>query len=127
MPHRHQKPGARIFVRSTSFGCSRDRVIAATGITDPGYNRKKLLRKKKNESWAMRPRPYKSDSRSWRKLVCRIVQFGSFRSAHASRVLVSASRRNNLFLTRESLPLASQKKSSRSRGGHAITRDARAT
>src|SRR5437867_164976 len=88
---------------------------------------KKLLRKKKNESWAMRPRPYKSDSRSWRKLVCRIVQFGSFRSAHASRVLVSASRRNNLFLTRESLPLASQKKSSRSRRGHAITRDARAT
>ena len=45
---------------------------------------KKLLRKKKNESWAMRPRPYKSDSRSWRKLVCKIVQFGSVRST-ASR------------------------------------------
>src|SRR6266542_437743 len=37
---------------------------------------KKLLRKKKNESWAMRPRPYKSDSLSWRSLVCEIVQFG---------------------------------------------------
>jgi hypothetical protein len=37
---------------------------------------KKLLRKKKNESWAMRPRPYKSDSRSWRKLVCEIAQYG---------------------------------------------------
>ncbi|PYJ49496.1 MAG: hypothetical protein DME87_09395, partial [Verrucomicrobia bacterium] len=32
---------------------------------------KKLLRKKKNESWAMRPRPNRSDSRSWRKLVMR--------------------------------------------------------
>jgi hypothetical protein len=30
-------------------------VFAAAGITDPGYSAKKLLRKKKNESWAMRP------------------------------------------------------------------------
>ena len=58
MPHRHYKPGARIFVRSTSFG----------------YKPKKLLRKKKNESWTMECRqwrPNKSNSRSWRKLVMR--------------------------------------------------------
>ena len=29
-------------------------MIAAAGINDPGYSAKKLLRKKKNESWAMR-------------------------------------------------------------------------
>jgi len=50
------KPEARIFVRSTSFGCSVLRsVIGATGINDLGYSRsKKLLRKKKNESWTTR-------------------------------------------------------------------------
>src|SRR5207237_4453363 len=54
---------------------------------------RKLLRKKKNESWAMRPRPYKSDSLSWRKLVMqnRPVWLVSG-SAFVSRVLGSTGR-----------------------------------
>src|SRR6266540_3116521 len=100
--------------------------MTAAGDNAPGYgySAKKLLRKKKNESWAMRPRPYKSDSRSWRKLVCKIAQFGLFGVAHASRVLVSASRRNSLSLKRQSRTLVSHTKSSRRRDTVAGTRDA---
>ena len=114
MPHRHHTPGARIFVRSTSF-VSPDLLYGGA---------KKLLRKMKNESWAMRPRPYKSDSRSWRNLLCEIVQFGLLGGAHACRVLVSASRRNNLFLTREPRGVVSCEKGPRSRDGLASMRDA---
>ena len=58
-------------------------------------------------------------------LLCKIVQFGFFGGAHASRVLVSASRRNNLFSNRERWELASRKKSPRRRDTIANTRDAR--
>jgi hypothetical protein len=51
MPHRHHKPGARIFVRSTSF-CSR-RTMCDAGVPQTPLQHK-LLRKRKNESWAMR-------------------------------------------------------------------------
>src|SRR6266568_5256974 len=60
-------------------------------------------------------------------LLCEIVQFGLFRVAHASRVLVSASRRNSLFLERQSRTLASHTKSPRRRDTVASTRDACAT
>src|SRR6516162_5594424 len=62
MPHRHHKPGARIFVRFTSF-CSRRAACHAEAwrrrVRDPSASHRdaataKLLRKKKNESWAMR-------------------------------------------------------------------------
>jgi hypothetical protein len=54
VPPRHHKPGARIFVRSTSFGCSRRAVREANASHGTRLQPKKLLRKKKNESWAMR-------------------------------------------------------------------------
>jgi hypothetical protein len=79
VPHRHHKPGARIFVRSTSFVRSQGATArTAVGLLYDGCDAslleniaKKLLRRKKNESWAMRrfekhSRPNKSDSRSWR-------------------------------------------------------------
>jgi hypothetical protein len=43
------KPGARIFVRSTSFGCSVVAVIAATGINDPGYKQTEKTSSQKEE------------------------------------------------------------------------------
>jgi hypothetical protein len=44
------KPGARIFVRSTSFGCSALRsVIGATGINDPGYRQIEKTSSQKEE------------------------------------------------------------------------------
>ena len=52
MPHRHHKPGARIFDRSTSF-CSR-RAMRDACASHRDATTAKLLRKKKNESWAMR-------------------------------------------------------------------------
>src|SRR5437763_9695860 len=46
---------------------------------------KKLLRKKKNESWAMRPRPNKSDSQESRKnLLCEIAQYVLFCSVYSA-------------------------------------------
>src|SRR5438094_2739784 len=57
-------------------------------------------------------------------VLCKIVHFGLFRGAHASRVLVSASRRNNLFQSQASLANARRKrKSSRPRDALASTRD----
>ena len=64
------KPGARIFVRSTSFVGHKSDVLAAAVFVravTPMKAREKLLRKKKNESWAMRRfenirAPNKSDS-----------------------------------------------------------------
>ena len=63
----------------------------------------KLLRKKKNESWAMRRfeniRGLTSPTLGvGGNLLCKIVQSGLLGVARASRVLVSASRRNNLSL-----------------------------
>src|SRR5438552_16305610 len=69
-------------------------------------------------------------------LLWKIVQFGSFefvRVAHPSRVQspvrlgLSASRRNSLFLARESRAVAFERESSRSRDARASTRDGRAT
>ena len=54
MPDR--KPGARIFVRSTSFAdvyCSGSETCGAGFLQGAA---KKLLRKRKNESWAESPR-----------------------------------------------------------------------
>src|SRR5207244_11878496 len=95
-----QTPGARIFDRSTSFAsvtldpakrnlssrvrCKAEPLVSAS----PARTAKKLLRKKKNESWAMRTVAVISDRRSadgqrpplqskqvrlssWRKLVMR--------------------------------------------------------
>src|SRR5205807_10361629 len=57
-------------------------------------------------------------------LLCEIVQFGSFWGAHPSRMLVSASRRNDLFSTRESRSLVIHEKSAPSRDSLARMRDA---
>jgi hypothetical protein len=44
------RPEARIFVRSTSFGCSVLRsVIGATGINDPGYRQIEKTSSQKEE------------------------------------------------------------------------------
>src|SRR6266446_5943914 len=59
-------------------------------------------------------------------LLCEIVQFGLFRGAHPSRMLVSASRRNNLFCARDSRDFVLHQQSSRSRDALASTRDGRA-
>ena len=87
----------------------------------------KLLRKKENESWAMRRfesiRGLTSPTLGvGGNLLCKIVQFGLLGVAHASRVLVSASRRNSLSLMRESRSAATQKKGPRSRDALASTR-----
>src|SRR4029077_13222780 len=58
---------------------------------------------------------------------CKIVQSGLLGVARASRVLVSASRRNNLFLTQRSREVVARKKSPRSRDALASTRDGFAT
>src|SRR6478736_2380365 len=105
MPHRHHKPGARIFVRSTSF-CSR-RAVRDACASHRDAATAKLLREKKNESWAMRRleniRGLTSPTLGvGGNLLCKIVQSGLLGVARASRVLVSASRRNNLFLTQRS-------------------------
>src|SRR5262249_45352075 len=47
-----EKPGARIFVRSTSFCSYRPVGDACASQTDAATA--KLIRKKKNESWAIR-------------------------------------------------------------------------
>ena len=81
MPHRHHKPGARIFVRFTSF-CSRRAVRdASASLRDAATE--KLLRKKENESWAMRRfenvRGLTSPTLGvGGNLLCKIVQFGFF-------------------------------------------------
>jgi hypothetical protein len=49
---------------------------------------------------------------------------GQFWGAHASRVLVSASRRNNLFLKDRPVTATCQRESPRSRDAFASTRDA---
>ena len=77
----------------------------------------KLLRKKKNESWAMRRfeniRGLTSPTLGvGGNLLCKIVQFGFFGVAHPSRMLVSASRRNSLSLTRESRSASTQQEKS---------------
>jgi hypothetical protein len=51
---------------------------------------------------------------------------GRFWGAHASCVLVSASRRNNLFLKDRPATATCQRESPRSRNAFASTRDARA-
>jgi hypothetical protein len=69
------KPGARIFDRVHL-------IRVAAGADDS----KKLLRKKKNESWAMRPpalterrcRASKSDSRVGGNLLCEIAHYVMF-------------------------------------------------
>src|SRR2546423_4232132 len=74
-------------------------------------------------------RTNKSDSRVGGNLLCEIAHYVLFfvlRGAHVSRVLVLASRRNNLSLKRESPLLAWQEKSPQSRDAIASTRDARA-
>src|SRR5947207_8729575 len=79
--HRHHKPGARIFVRFTSF-CSRRAVRdASASLRDAATE--KLLRKKKNESWAMRRfeniRRLTSPTLGvGGNLLCKIVQSGFF-------------------------------------------------
>ena len=99
---------------------------------------KKLLRKKKNESWAMRRleniRGLTSPTLGvGGNLLCKIVQFGLLGVARASRVQMpvrlglSASRRNSLFLTQASRAVAVSKKSPRSRDALASTRDGCAT
>src|SRR6266513_95742 len=60
-------------------------------------------------------------------LLCRIVQFGLLGVARASRVLVSASRRNNLFLERESRCVVLRNESPRLRDALVSTRDGCAT
>src|SRR5947208_9945474 len=84
MPHRHHKPGARIFVRSTSFGVAAPlcRGVSQHGDLAPWLQPKKLLRKKKNESWTMRRlvaiRGLTSPTLGvGGNLLCKIVQFGS--------------------------------------------------
>ena len=59
-------------------------------------------------------------------LLCEIVQFGLFRGAHPFRMLVSASRRNNLFCARDSRDFVLHQQSSRSGDALASTRDGRA-
>src|SRR4029077_19036711 len=99
---------------------------------------KKLLREKKNESWTMRRfeniRGLTSPTLGvGGNLLCKIVQFGLLGVARASRVRMpvrlglSASRRNNLFLTRRSRGVVLRKKSPRSRDALASTRDGCAT
>ncbi len=87
MPHRHQKPGARIFVRSTSFVRRGER--------------KNFFAKRR-----MRAGRCEAANRGLTSLtlgvggnlLCRIVQFGSVRVAHPSRMLASASRDRGLLL-----------------------------
>src|SRR4029077_7878783 len=96
MPHRHHKPGARIFVRSTSF-CSRRAVRdARASLRDAATE--KLLRKKENESWTMRRfeniRRLTSPTLGvGGNLLCKIVQFVFFGSRYSSSRLYSVSRR----------------------------------
>src|SRR6476659_5593291 len=82
----------------------------------------KLLRKKKNESWAMRCfeniRGLTSPTLGvGGNLLCKIVQFGLLGVARAPRVRMpvrlglSALRRNNLFLTHRSRGVVVRKKS----------------
>ena len=80
-------PGARIFVRSTSFVCSRGTGIpACEHSTDTAWLchktcAKKLLRKKKNESWAMGPAMVGQTSPTLGvggNLLCEIAQSGWF-------------------------------------------------
>ena len=99
---------------------------------------KKLLRKKKNESWTMRRfeniRGLTSPTLGvGGNLLCKIVQFGLLGVARASRVQMpvrlglSASRRNSLFLPQRSRGVVVRKKSPRSRDALASTRDGCAT
>ncbi len=111
MPHRHQKPGARIFVRSTSFG----------------YNRKNFFAKRRMRAGRCGLGHTSPTLGVGGNLLCRIVQFGLLGVARASRVLVSASRRNNLFLTQRSRGVVVRKKSPRSRDALASTQDGCAT
>src|SRR4029077_6637234 len=151
MPHRHHKPGARIFVRSTSFGYSPRSLIAATGITDPGYNRKNFFAKRRmragrcaqllqlmrgiwDESRGLEVAGHTSPTLGvGGNLLCRIIQCGLLGVGHASRVEVpvrlglSVSRRNNLFLTQRSRGGVARKRSPRSRDGLASPRDGFAT
>jgi len=91
--HRHHKPGARIFVRSTSF-CSRRAVRdASASLRDAATE--KLLRKKKNESWAMRRfeniRRLTSPTLGvGENLLCKIDQFGFFVLGSAGILSVTA-------------------------------------
>src|SRR6266480_2185669 len=121
-------PGARIFVRSTSF------VLWERLYQPPGARRGERRYKshaRKNFFAKRRMRAGRCNAvdggltsptlRVGGNLLCKIVQFGWFREARPSRMLVSASRRNNLFLTRESRGVVSRKKSPRSRDAFAST------
>ena len=77
-----QKPGARIFVRSTSFPCGR-RAGATPARLAETWLQQKLLRRKRNESWAMRRfeniRGLTSPTLGvGGNLLCKIVQSGFF-------------------------------------------------
>src|SRR5215470_18935118 len=102
MPRRHHKPGARIFVRFTSF-CSRRAACHAEAwrrrVRDASGSHRdaataKLLRKKKNESWAMRRlvaiRGLTSPTLGVEgNLLCKIVQFGFFGLRYSPSRLLS--------------------------------------
>src|SRR5205814_3752844 len=109
------KPGARIFVRFTSF--------VRRGERKNFFAKRRMRAGRCNAVDGGLTSPTLGVGGN---LLCKIVQCGSFRGAHPSRMLVSASRRNNLFCARDSRDFVLHKKSSRSRDALASTRDGRA-
>src|SRR5205814_8190031 len=109
------KPGARIFVRFTSF--------VRRGERKNFFAKRRMRAGRCNAVDDGLTSPTLGVGGN---LLCEIVQFGSFWGAHPSRMLVSASRRNDLFSTRESRSLVIHEKSPPSRDALARMRDARA-
>src|SRR5439155_20515515 len=99
------KPGARIFVRSTSFGCrggcvSRP-VFAAAYAATIATSRKNFFAKRRMRAGRCNAVDGGLTSPTLGvggNLLCEIVQFGLFRGAHPSRMRASASRDRELFL-----------------------------
>jgi hypothetical protein len=111
---RDHKPGARIFDRSISFARvtldpvlnDLGSVIAANRFRNPSVrlgSRKNFFAKRRMRAGrcaSLRGETNKSDSRVGGNLLCEIAHYVLFfvlRGAHASRVLVLASRQNNLL------------------------------